>query len=173
MNSRKVISKLLILILLGGLLITNVYADDYPDDIYDGDYSLNEMLENYNIITFGKKELDSRMHNVISYNRYSPNNRPIKKGDATLFHINSQFLINGEIKPSKNQAALSDYYPIRLDLRVVNENLKSYAKNIYQVSGLFCGYLSNNDINYECNISSFTIPNYIYTSKGSKCFQRA
>ena len=73
-----------IFILIISLLFvtTNVYADDYPDDIYDGDYSLNEMLQNYNVITFGKKELDNNM----SIGNISP-------GSARIFHINSQFLV--------------------------------------------------------------------------------
>ena len=69
------------------LLSKNVYADDYSDDIYDGDYSLIEMLKNYNVITFGKKEIDSRM----TQSNFS-------KGDEYIFHINGQFLVNGTIR---------------------------------------------------------------------------
>ena len=45
MNRR--LFNLLIVMFLSFFLITNVYADDYSDDIYDGDYSIEDMLQNY------------------------------------------------------------------------------------------------------------------------------
>ena len=160
MKKNKIIIIFLLIVSLSFITV-NVYADDYPDDIYDGDYSLQEMLENYNIITFGKKDLDSRMPNEISYN--SNNKFSIFKGDATIFHINSLFLVSGELRPSKNNKSSYDYYPIRLDLRIGTNNLESYAKNIYEGYGLFCGYRNDNSNNNLCNINSSTVPNYIYT----------
>ena len=144
----KKLFKLFIIMFISLFTITNVYADEYPDDIYDGDYSLYEMLENYNVITFGKKELDSQMiHNNFS------------KGDAFLFHINSQFLINGKLDVT------------RVDLRINDENLKSYAKTYPKLGysgnsyGFFaCGYYNENNRNYSCNLTENTISNYLYSS---------
>ena len=110
---------LVVLTVASFFITSSVYADDYPDDIYDGDYSLKEMLENYNVVSFGKKELDNRM---LFYN--------FSKGDVNLYHINSRFLVNGNL----------DAY--RLDLRNNNNSFKAYAKNIrlIKVSHIACGY---------------------------------
>ena len=75
-----------IIMILSIFLATNVYADEYADDIYDGDYSLQDMLENYNVITFGKKDLDSQM----TQNSFS-------KGDLNAYHSNGNILINGSL----------------------------------------------------------------------------
>jgi hypothetical protein len=83
-SNKKIISILLVLITF--FITTNVYADDYSDDIYDGDYSLQDMLENYNVITFGKKDLDSQM----TQNSFS-------KGDLNAYHSNGNILINGSL----------------------------------------------------------------------------
>lgn len=83
---------LIFLLIITILFITkDVYADDYLDDIYDGDYSIKDMLNNYNVITFGKKELDSHMlDSYMIQNNFS-------KGNARIFHINSNFLVNGKL----------------------------------------------------------------------------
>ena len=116
-SNKKIISILLVLITF--FITTNVYADDYPDDIYDGDYSLQEMLENYNVITFGKKELDSHM----TQSNFS-------KGNARIFHINSKFLVNGQLSVA------------RIDLNSSNSNLSSFSRNYaYGYGyGIMCGY---------------------------------
>lgn len=66
---------------------------DYDDDIYNGTYSIVEMLKNYNVITLGQKEYDSNTY-------FSNNNSNIegRYGDASIFHIVGQFLINGDLK---------------------------------------------------------------------------
>ena len=130
----------LFLVIVSFFLTTNVYADDYPDDIYDGDYSIEEMLENYNVVTFGKKELDSKMsQNVVRtvYGNYG-NIQPVYllKGDAAIFHVNSQFLINGTL------------HRRRIDLKKNNDSLKSslismssfFLGNPSEYKPDFCGY---------------------------------
>ena len=132
------------------LLSKNVYADDYPDDIYDGDYSLKEMLKNYNVITFGKKEIDSRM----TQSNFS-------KGDVRMFHINSRFLINGNLSV------------FRIDLLTNSDNFKSYANTITTTSEdsmLFCGYNGyNGGMSTNCGISNQygpddNLPDKLYTN---------
>lgn len=147
MKKNKIIIIFLLIVSLSFITV-NVYADDYPDDIYDGDYSIEDMLENYNVITFGKKDLDRHM----TQNNFS-------KGDAKLFHINSKFLVNGNMNVE------------RLDLNS-NSNLKSYVNNINALIG--CGYnnstsssLYNTEVR-NCNIlSSNVVQNNIYSGTNS------
>ena len=149
MKKNKIIIIFLIIVSLSFITV-NVYADDYPDDIYDGDYSLKEMLENYNVITFGKKDLDSHM----TQNSFS-------KGNAKLFHINSRFLINGNLKV------------FRADFLTNSDNLKSYTKTITPEDRmLFCGYNGyNGGTSYNCGVSnpyvSDNMPDKLYTSTTS------
>ena len=148
MKKNKIIIIFLLIVSLSFITV-NVYADDYPDDIYDGDYSLKEMLENYNVITFGKKDLDSHM----IQNSFS-------KGNAKLFHINSRFLINGNLKV------------FRADFLTNSDNLKSYTKTITPEDRmLFCGYkgiMSDMGDSSNCGVSnpyiSDNLPNKLYTS---------
>ena len=144
MKNKKLGIVLLIITLLF-LTITNVYADDYPDDIYDGDYSLQDMLSNYNIITFGKKDLDSQMPQI-----------DFSKGKAKIFHINSSFLINGNVQVE------------RLDLNG-NNYLKSYCNKIN--TNIYCGYDNSTASTSEiknCKISNYEIvQDNIYTRTAS------
>ena len=133
----------LIILLFGLFVYTNVYADDYSDDVYDGDYSLYEMLENYNLITFGKKELDDSI-NIANFS----------KGGARLFHINSRFLINGNL----------NIY--RFDFLYDINNFKSYAKTLsHQGRFFFCGWNGgNNNCGVTSSYSLDNLPDKLYTS---------
>ena len=135
--------KTIVLMIITLLLITkNVYADDYPDDIYDGDYSLEEMLQNYNIITFGKKDLDSHM-----------TQSNFTKGNAKIYHINSQFLINGILDVN------------RIDLRQSEKNLKSFFRNASLSIGGGCGYANGSIPVYDCFIYNVDLSSSIYSDK--------
>ena len=142
MNRR--LFNLLIVMFLSFFLITNVYADDYSDDIYDGDYSLQEMLENYNVITFGMKDLDSNMHSRLG-----------ASGNARLFHINSKFLVNGNVNI------------LRFDFWGNSNDLKSYADSVSSQDSrfIFCGYRAPYSFNYlNCGIAdSYNLSNVLYT----------
>ena len=122
---------ILLLIILLSFITTNVYAYDYS-----GNYSLNEMLQNYNVITFGKKDLDSNMPTTVTRNTTT---YPFNKGDVNIFHINGQFLVNGNLNIT------------RFDLQNGKTNLKSEVKDIGVVDMLgyspapggsvgWCGY---------------------------------
>ena len=119
---------LLLLIILLSFITTNVYAEPYS-----GDYSLEEMLKNYNVISFGKKDLDSHMPTTITYG-YNNNSLDFNKGDVNIFHINSKFLVNGNLRIG------------RLDLYGGEAGLKSYFNNITYMSSnnsngyVDCGY---------------------------------
>ena len=63
---------------------------NYEDDIYDGEYSIYEMLKNYNVVSMGLKEYDS--------NTYYYKNNVANKGNVSLYHIAGQLLVNGDIK---------------------------------------------------------------------------
>ncbi|MBQ1551868.1 MAG: choice-of-anchor A family protein [Bacilli bacterium] len=138
------------------LLSKNVYADDYSDDIYDGDYSLIEMLKNYNVITFGKKEIDSRM----TQSNFS-------KGDEYIFHINGQFLVNGTIR-NKNSSS-------RIDLKGSNNNFSSFYKN-KESNSYFCGYLespTSGTPTYDMYFNGCNSDNYnIYSDDGTPFYFR-
>ena len=114
---------LIFLLIITILFITkDVYADDYLDDIYDGDYSIKDMLNNYNVITFGKKELDSHMlDSYMIQNNFS-------KGNARIFHINSNFLVNGKLSFA------------RIDFNSSNSNVSSFSRNYESGYGIMCGY---------------------------------
>ena len=77
---RKIV--IFLLFILSFFVYTDVFADDYPDDIYDGNYSIDELLKNYNIVTFGKKEIDSSTYS----------SHKILKGDVYVGHIVGRFL---------------------------------------------------------------------------------
>lgn len=119
---RKIV--IFLLFILSFFVYTDVFADDYPDDIYDGNYSIDELLKNYNIVTFGKKEIDS--------STYSSHN--ILKGDVYVGHIVGRFLINGNLKTS------------RVDLRPGENDLPSSYKTD-KISYFACG-IADDDEHY-------------------------
>lgn len=132
---------LLLLLVMVTLFTPNVLAYDYyPDDIYDGNYSLEEMLKNYSVITFGKKEVDSQFQQQTG----------LSKGDVNLFHINSQFLINGKLTNNNDD--------IRVDFRNGKNSLKSYVNNTDR--NLYCGNGSLDSCNKDSTLYSTTQFNY-------------
>ena len=121
MKKNKIIIIFLLIVSLSFITV-NVYADDYSDDIYDGDYSIEDMLNNYNVITFGKKDLDSHMlDSDMIQNNFS-------KGDARIFHINSNFLVNGKLSVA------------RTDFNSSNSNVSSFSRNYVSGYEIMCGY---------------------------------
>ena len=63
-------------------------VEDFTDDKYYGDYSLPTLLQNYNIVSLGQKDYQPNT-------KFSSINYP--KGSTSIFHIASQFLINGHL----------------------------------------------------------------------------
>ena len=141
MKKNVLIKGILLSLLITVISISNVYAYDYfPDDIYEGDYSLEEMLKNYSVITFGKKEVDSQFQQWTG----------ISKGDVKLFHINSQFLINGRLTNNNPD--------IRVDFRNGKNSLKSYVKSTDR--NLYCGNGSLDSCNNDSTLYSENSFNY-------------
>lgn len=68
-------------------------VEDYADDLYNGAYSISEMLKNYNLITLGQKKYDSKTYFAEKY----ADEGDYSYGDALIFHIAGHFLINGEL----------------------------------------------------------------------------
>ena len=87
MKKNKIIIIIFLLIVSLSFITVNVYADDYPDDIYDGDYSIEDMLKNYNVVTFGKQGYNSN----VQYQMYSG------QGTLQLYHSNGNVLVNGDV----------------------------------------------------------------------------
>ena len=123
----KLVKKVIFVILfICFFTVSTVYAD-YDDDIYDGNYSIDELLKNYNIVTFGKKEIDSNIKNT-----YPSHN--LLKGDVYVGHIVGRFLINGNLKTS------------RVDLRPGENDLPSSYKTD-RISYFACG-IEDDDEHY-------------------------
>ena len=66
----------------------NKESVDYKDDIYDRDYSIKDLLQNYSLITLGHKEIDSKSK-LLEFG-----NTP---GSVKMFHITGQTLISGDL----------------------------------------------------------------------------
>ena len=85
---------LIFLLIITILFITkDVYADDYSDDIYDGDYSIEDMLQNYSVVTFGQKDYDNKV-------KYLKGKEP--NGSLRIFHIVGNFIVKGNLIPTYN-----------------------------------------------------------------------
>ena len=63
-------------------------VNDYQDDYYTRDYSIKDLLENYNLITLGHKQIDSKSK-LLEYG-----NTP---GSVKIFHVTGQTLIAGDL----------------------------------------------------------------------------
>ena len=91
-------------------------SEDTDTDVYSGNYSINELLRNYSVVSLGQKE-------------YSPNTKlqeyNVPKGSVNIFHMAGGFLINGNLGLegvdyiSKNQY---NYSGIKLDFRYSDSN---------------------------------------------------
>ena len=87
---------LLFLSILSLFLIQNVYAETF-----DGEYSVEYLLRNYNLVTLGHKQLDSKS-NLLQFG-----NTP---GSVRLFHITGPALINGDLYGKVYDGVGDDYY---------------------------------------------------------------
>lgn len=85
---------------------------DYNDDIYTRDYSINDLLQNYNVVTLGHKQLDFKTK--LSKSGY-------RSGSVRLFHITGQTLINGDLYGNVYENEVDDY-----------RNNETYANYTYQ-----------------------------------------
>ena len=135
---------------------------DYADDLYTGDYSIEEMLKNYSVVTLGQKDFEK---NTVFYRTGN-----YRKGSAKIFHIAGEFLINGDLDTSRidleNTFAtestvtgnFKDYYPYRTKYWGNNQN---YNGDFGTISSL---YLKSNTDNYYYGA--------IYTQKDFINFER-
>ena len=98
--SKKIISIFILIITL--FITVNVYADDYPDDIYDGDYSIKDMLRNYSVVTFGQKDYDA--HATIL--------RGNAPGSLQIFHIIGNFIVKGDLVLTFNNNSSNNEYSV-------------------------------------------------------------
>lgn len=104
---------------------SNEYIDeykDYSDDYYSGSYSLSELLQNYSLVTLGKKNLESKTQLV--QNGQSA-------GTVRLFHAAGPVLINGDLYGKISEVPTNGdyqtYETTRLDLES-NTVTESYIK---------------------------------------------
>ena len=142
--------KTIVLMIITLLLITkNVYADDYPDDIYEGDYSIEDMLKNYNVVTFGKQGYNPN----VQYQMYSG------QGTLQLYHSNGNVLVNGDVGSMERLDRASLSY-VNGSIRIP---IKSGYGTIYSSSSQigFCYTYPNCYNQYSYNARYTTVGNYI------------
>lgn len=124
MNKKfKILNYISFILIISLLCMVNVYADDYTDDIYDGDYSIRDMLRNYSVVTFGQKNYDS---NATKLTGQPP-------GSLKIFHVTGNFIVKGNIlvEPKESVTAANNPY--------------SYSYTCYNGSNYSC--LNNGIIN--------------------------
>ena len=105
---------------------SNEYIDeykDYNDDSYSGSYSISELLQNYSLVTLGKKTIDSKTE--LAKNGQNA-------GAVRLFHAAGPVLINGDLygkisEVPTNGSDYQTYETTRLDLES-NTVTESYIK---------------------------------------------
>ena len=101
-----------------------VEPKDYDDDYYTYDYSLKSLLQNYNIVSFGKKDYDSKSK--------FKELRDYRKGSVGIFHIDSQFLINGDLGIANyHYPGYNDSLRIDLESNYITESHISGAPQKY------------------------------------------
>ena len=148
MKKNKIIIMFLLIVSLSFITV-NVYADDYPDDIYDGDYSIEDMLKKYNVVTFGKQGYNPN----VQYQMYSG------QGTLQLYHSNGNILVNGDVGSMERLDSAS--------LSYVNGSIRIPIKNGYgtiyssssQIS--FCYTYPNCYNQYSHYANYTTVGNYI------------
>ena len=92
-----------------------VNAKDFNDDFYSRDYSIKDLLENYNLITLGHKQISSKA---------KLSNLTNKNGSARLFHITGQALINGDmIYDEQNLISAFDLQSNKVTESYINGNI--------------------------------------------------
>lgn len=89
------------------------------NDLYNGNYSIDELLKNYSVITLGTKTYGSntKLSTLTDV-----------QGTASIFHIAGQFLINGNLTSEKIYYHWVNYNGIRLDLKTSDISFSSYLK---------------------------------------------
>ena len=158
--------KVIILMIITLLLITkNVYADDYPDDIYDGDYSIEDMLRNYSVVTFGQKNYDS---NATKLNGQLP-------GSLQIFHIIGNFIVKGNLVAVNNSTTYGNTNPYSYAFSCYQGSPNSYWCNNYFGAGtaqLSSNSLDENRHSYIENsfINSFMcLHGKVFSKLGQSC----
>ena len=79
-----------------------IKAKDYNDDYYTRDYSIKDLLKNYNLVTLGKKQINAKS----KINEYNQNP---KSGSIKIFHITGQFLISGDVLSKLYDNEIDEY----------------------------------------------------------------
>ena len=81
-------------------------AVDYQDDEYIRDYSISDLLQNYNLVTLGHKSIDTKAK-LLQFG-----NTP---GSIKLFHISGPVLIAGDLYSKVYEDEIDDYYTFTTD----------------------------------------------------------
>ena len=76
-------------------------VNDFDDDYYSRDYSLSDLLQNYNLVTLGHKAIDSKSK-IIQFG-----NTP---GSIKMFHMTGQVLISGDLYGNVYENEIDSYF---------------------------------------------------------------
>ena len=157
------LKKILFIILL--VLLLTPYASSAETKKVE-DYSLNDFLRNYSVITLGQ-------------NSYAPDtklgNTSVDKGSARIFHIAGQFLINGDFSYPTCPGGYSDCYA-RVDYKYLDYGSHSFLKGnlkakVYQ--HIWDNYDSSPNISKYRNSNQRLYLNskHIKTYSGTGCYK--
>ena len=104
-------------------LSDDIYAEDYPDDLYTTDYSIKDMLENYSVVTFGQKDYDSKVTQLQGQT----------KGSLKIFHTVGNFIVKGDYIPTYNTNNYNQRYSPshRIDCATVYQDKYSYVEGSF------------------------------------------
>ena len=141
-----------------------VEYEDYSDDLYDGGYSLVDLLENYSIVSLGQKNYESNSKFLSQYN--------YKKGSVA-----GPFLISGDLGirgyyPNYTGNALYLENAMRLDFesnRVSESNVAGsirspYITKFWQLHGEAVSFGSTNLMFTSTNQETFDLINMMDSS---------
>ncbi len=114
-------------------------VEDYTDDLYSGKYTLEELLQRYNVVSFGKKEYESDSKLKTLSNDV--------KGSVKVFHIAGAFLVNGNLYADRTDLENNGSGESFVKGNVPNFGGSLFAYGSYPKNSLtkYWGYVSNQE----------------------------
>lgn len=132
---------------------------ELSNDLYAGDYSIDELLKNYSVVTLGQKQYG----NTSKLSALTD-----EKGTASIFHMSGQILINGDLGVRNiiySKQNFGDFDGIRLDFKSTDKTAASYIKGSLKSSAYDLSLRSeSNTVFYHAN-DALTLYNPLYVGK--------
>lgn len=130
-----------------GKTLVKEEAEINTNDLYNGNYSIDELLKNYSVVTLGTKAYGSNT---------KLSTLTDTQGTASIFHIVGQFLINGDLGLNTRDYEPGNYSKfsgVRLDFMHTEMYSNSYFKGKLQTRA------------YQPNISKYVTSQNLYAGK--------